>query len=69
MASNIFSRIGTLLNRIVDIVSQGSLERVRILREFNLVFQEAFQSGDIDRHCTVTTSPGNINFKHELSTF
>ena len=66
--ANIFSRIGTLLNRVVDIVSQGSLERVRILREFNLVFKEAFQSQNIDRHCTVTTSPGNPSFRHELST-
>lgn len=69
MASNIFSRLAQLLNRVVDIVSQGNLERVRIIREFNLVFKEAYLSGDIVRHCLVTTSPGNPNFKHELSTF
>ena len=41
---------------------------MRVLREFNIVFQEAFQSQDIDRNCTVTTSPGNPAFRHELST-
>jgi hypothetical protein len=69
MSSNIFSRIAQLLNRVVDVVSQGNLERVRIIREFNLVFREAYFCSDIERHCTVTTSPGNPDFKHELSTF
>jgi hypothetical protein len=67
--SNIITKISTLLNRVLDVVSSGSLERVRIMREFNLVFQEAYQSGDIDRLCSVTTGPGNPNFKHELSSF
>ncbi len=67
--SNIITRISTLLNRVVDIVSSGSLERVRIIKEFNMVFQEAYQSGDIDRLCTVTTGPGNPDFRHELSSF
>lgn len=69
MAQNIFSMIATFLNRVVDVVSQGNLERVKIIREFNLVFREAFTQGDIDRLCVVTTSPGNPEFKHELSTF
>jgi len=69
MAGSIFSRIATLLNRVVDIVSQGNLERVRILREFNLVFREAYINGDIERHCTVTTSAGNPEYRHELSSF
>jgi hypothetical protein len=65
--SNIFSRIATLFNRIADVVSQGNLERVRIIKEFNLVFKEAFSCGDIDRLCSVTTSPGNPQNKHALS--
>ena len=69
MPSNIFSRIATFLNRVVDVVSQGNLERVRIIREFNIVFREAFMQGDIDRLCVVTTSPGKPEFRHELSTF
>lgn len=69
MATNIFSRIATLLNRVVDIVSQGNLQRVLIIKEFNLVFQEAYYSSDIERLCTVTTSAGNPEFRHELSSF
>ena len=45
MASNIFSRLAQLLNRVVDVVSQGNLERVRIIREFNQVFKEAYLGG------------------------
>ncbi len=67
--SGIISKITTLLNRVVDVLSSGSLERVRIIKEFNIVFQEAYQSGDIDRLCSVTTGPGNPDFRHELSTF
>jgi hypothetical protein len=69
MSNTIFSRLATLLNRVVDIVSTGNLERVRIIREFNLVFKEAYLTGDIERHCTVTTAAGNPEFRHELSTF
>lgn len=69
MAKNIFSRIATLINRVVDILSQGSLERVKILREFNITFKQAWEEKSIDRFCSVTTSPGDPNFRHELSTF
>ena len=68
MAINIFSKISTLLNRVVDIITQGGLERVRVLSEFNRVFKSAFEIGEFDRLCSVTTSKGNQNFKHELST-
>jgi hypothetical protein len=69
MADNILSRITTFLNRIVDVVSQGNLQRVTILSQFNLVFKEAYFQGDLERLCRVTTSPGIPDFKHELSTF
>lgn len=69
MSKNIFTRLTTLLNRVVDIVSQGNLQRVRIISEFNQVFKDAFYSSEIDRLCRVTTSPGNPKFKHELSSF
>lgn len=69
MASNIFSRISTFINRVVDVMSQGNLERIRILKEFNFVFREVYMQGEIDRLCTVTTSAGNPKFKHVLSTF
>jgi len=67
--ANIISKLATLLNRVVDIVSQGNLERIKVIREFNLVFTEAFYCGEIDRLCSVTTSPGVPSFKHELSSF
>jgi len=69
MSNNILSRISTFINRVVDAVSQGSFERVRILREFNLVFREAYMQMELDRLCIVTTSPGNQANKHDLSTF
>lgn len=69
MPSTIFSRIATFINRVVDVVSQGNLERVRILREFNLVFKEAYFNGELERLCIVTTAPGRPDFKHELSSF
>jgi hypothetical protein len=59
----------TFLNRIVDVVSTGSTERIRILKEFNLVFKEVYLQGELQHLCHVTTSPGNPKFKHELSTF
>lgn len=69
MASNIFERITRLINRVVDIVSQGNLQRVRIITEFNHVFKEAYFTSEIDRLCRVTTSPGKPEFRHELSSF
>lgn len=67
--SNLFSRLGTLLNRFVDVITQGNFERVKILREFNMVFREAYMSGEIDRYCIVSTSAGNPEYRHALSAF
>ncbi|MDD5149855.1 MAG: hypothetical protein PHC28_05160 [Flavobacterium sp.] len=69
MAENILSRITTLLNRMVDVISQGNFERVSILRQMNLVFKEAYFGGELERYCKVSTSSGNPSFKHELSSF
>lgn len=69
MSDNIFSKISTFINRVVDIISQGNLERVTILREFNLVFKDAYFNGDLDRYCKVTSSSGNPQFRHELSSY
>ena len=67
--SNLFTRLGSLLNRFVDVITQGNFERVRIIREFNMVFREAYMSGEIDRFCIVSTSAGNPEYRHALSTF
>jgi hypothetical protein len=68
MGLDIFSKISTLLNRVVEIIKQSGLERVRVLNEFNRVFKTAFEIGEFERLCSVTTSRGNQNFRHELST-
>ncbi|MFM1947727.1 MAG: hypothetical protein RL207_2010 [Bacteroidota bacterium] len=65
--ASVFSKFLTFINRIADVISQGSLERVRILSEFNSVFKDAYLEGSIDRLCKVTTSIGDPSFKHELS--
>jgi hypothetical protein len=67
--STILSKLATLFNRIVSVVTTGSTERIRIINEFNKVFVEAYQLGEIDRKCTVTVAPGNSSFRHELSAF
>jgi hypothetical protein len=69
MADNVFSKITTFLNRMVDVISQGNFERVNILKQMNIVFKEAYFNGDLERYCKVSTASGNPNFRHELSTF
>lgn len=69
MAENIFSKISTLINRVVDIITQGNLERIRILGQFNTVFENAYFSGEFNRLCSVTTSKGDPRNRHELSAF
>lgn len=69
MANNLFSKITTFINRVVDVISQGNFERVMILNQYNITFREAYLNGDLNILCKVTTSPGNPDFKHELSTY
>jgi hypothetical protein len=65
--SNLLSKIATLINRIVSVVSTGSMERIRVISEFNDVFKEAYKLGEIERLCSVTVSQGNPKYRHELS--
>ena len=57
---------------MVDIISQGSLERFKILKEFNFWYLKRLGAKALDRLCTVTTSPGGsggsrlFGEKHEL---
>lgn len=69
MADNMFSRLTSFLNKMVDVITHGNFERMNMLREMNLVFKEAYLNGDLDRYCKVSTTSGNPNFKHELSFF
>ena len=56
MGVNVFSKISILINRIVDVITQGNLERVKVMSEFNRVFKDAFYSQEFIRLCSVTTS-------------
>ena len=69
MADTLISKIATFINRVVDTISQGNLDRATILREYNITFKEAFIQGDTNLLCKVTTAPGNQSFKHGLSSF
>ncbi len=69
MSKNIFSRIATLINRVVDVMSQGSLERIRIISSLNDAFKDAWEDGSLRHRCTVTTSAGEPTFRHQLSAF
>lgn len=67
MAQNIFSRISRFFNNLVDVVTQGSFQRTRLIQEFNGMFLEAYREGGTDRLCTVSTCYGNPDFRHEMS--
>jgi hypothetical protein len=66
--ANLWSQISKLFNRIIDIASQGNLERIKIISTFNSVFNDAYLCGEIDRNCTVTTGIGNPKYQHVCST-
>lgn len=67
MASNIFASLKKIINRVVDIVLQGNLDRVRLIGEFNRVFNQAYLQSEINRKCSVTTSLGKPGFGHSMS--
>ena len=67
MAQNIFKSISNFFNKVVDVLSQGNFERVRVVNEFNQVFREAYLTGEMDRHCSVKTSSGVPEFHHNAS--
>lgn len=66
--ANLWSQITKLFNRIIDIASQGNLERIKIINTFNFIFNEAYINGEINRNCSVTTGIGNPTFRHVCST-
>jgi hypothetical protein len=69
MAKSIFQNITAIINSIFDVISQGSLERVRVVREFNKAFNEAYLTGEFDRMCKVSIAIGDSSFRHSMSTF
>ena len=69
MAKNIMQNLTARINSIFDVISQGSLERVKVVREFNRAFNEAYLSCEFDRLCKVSIASGDSSFRHSMSTF
>jgi hypothetical protein len=59
--------ITALINQLVDVVTQGTLERFRLTRELNQTFSDAYMSGAFDRMCKASTTMGDSSFRHSMS--
>lgn len=60
---NIKNFFTNLINTILD----GSFERMRMISQMNKAFKEYFMSGEFNRLCKVSISPGNSHYAHEMS--
>lgn len=54
-----------LINSLLD----GSFERMRIINQMNMAFEEFFTTGELNRFCKVSISKGRSEFAHEMSAF
>ena len=52
---------------LINILLDGSFERVKIINAMNENFKESFFSGGLDRMCRVSISIGDPEFSHEMS--
>ena len=53
---------------LLDSLLSGSFERLKIVNGMNDAFKEYYYSGELNHLCQVSISPGNPNFRHEMST-
>lgn len=60
-------RLIEFIKNLINVIMDGSLERVRIISAMNDNFRESFYSGGIDRLCRVSISSGDPEFAHEMS--
>lgn len=60
-------KIIDILKNIINIILDGSFEKVRIIQAMNENFKESFYSGGLDRMCRVSISAGDPEFSHEMS--
>jgi hypothetical protein len=67
MPIKIWENLKILLNRVVDIITQGSLERIKLISAFNRIFEEAYVNQEFEHLCTVTTSRGVAINRHPMS--
>lgn len=59
----------SLTNQYIDKIIIGNNSRQDILNLFNVIFEEAFNIGKLDRLCKIRSCSGNKFFKSSLSTF
>ena len=59
--------IKNIIDAIVNILLDGSFERVRIISQMNAAFKEYFTTGDLNRLCKVSITKGRQEFAHEMS--
>lgn len=63
------SSFKSLTNNYIDRIITGNNSRQDILKFFNLIFEEGFNRGKIDRLCKLNSTSGNNLFKTSLSSF
>jgi hypothetical protein len=61
--------LNTTINKIINVAIDGNQNRSQLIKLFNSVFEEAFNSGYINRLCKVKSCSGNKNFKSKFSSF
>ena len=59
--------IQTFFSNLINSLLDGSFERIRIIGNMNTAFKEYFISGEYNRLCKVSISPGCSTFAHEMS--
>lgn len=59
--------IKELIKNLINSLLDGSFERMRIINQMNYAFKEYFMSGEFNRLCKVSISPGRSEYAHEMS--
>ena len=59
----------SIANNYIDKMIVGNNSRKNVIDFFNIIFEEAFNRGEIDRLCKLSSTNGNKLFKTSLSSF
>ena len=59
----------SIANNYIDKMIVGNNSRKNVIDFFNIIFEEAFNLGEIDRLCKLSSTNGNKLFKTSLSSF
>lgn len=68
MARQLMQNITALINNFFDVISQGTMERVKLIKGLNQAFSDAYLSGTFDRMCKASAGMGDSSFRHSMST-